>query len=693
MKVQTLYSCLSRSVIVRIVAVVVSTASAATINAQPVDVNAQARASRAKLVARIAEVDNQLLRARLINATENRDLARWYAGEMQWNARWMSLMEAEQAAAAEEPWLDYRELRNRASDSQHDHERLARWCDKRDLADLARLHWMHVLRFDSSHRVALGELNLVWHDGVLLTTDEAEASKQRRKTWKKQSRQWQANVRRLKKQIEVGQPEAKQAARADLLEIRSPEAVPALIEELAVAHKDQAKTIARGQLLVDALGGIDSPAAIDSLTEIAIHSTEPGIRYASINRLKNKPKASYIPALISALQMPVSMDVDISQSGSSVVSSYTYAQEQADGSEAYRYQNDTKTIPGPRYTAVPMGYIADYVGPKKVPGRTVRVPINPGHGSAPVAHGRTRTRSDCSGGSHTWVLGTDYSRQYGDQYVRKETIPGYTIAGYHTVRFTGYRYLETSNFVGRMQAATEESRLATQNVERQLEAHNQAIAANNQRVAEVLTEVTGETLSAFPKSWWNWWGTYLDAHPDIGTSGTRQQLNAALLNQQPRGLARGTWVWTRRGKRPIEQVRPGDFVLSQDTKTGELAYQLVLAIAAPRSLAVSKVEVDETELHCAPGHVVWSTGAGWQRVSKLNTNQSLHGLAAESPINDVVDAFEIDSYDLIVDGFHTFFAGERGVLVHDGTPIAPTHVALPGFSPAAVATAIELAAN
>ena len=101
----------------------------------------------------------------------------------------------------------------------------------------------------------------------------------------------------------------------------------------------------------------------------------------------------------------------------------------------------------------------------------------------------------------------------------------------------------------------------------------------------------------------------------------------------------------------------------------------------------------ETELHCAPGHVVWATGTGWQRISKLSLGQSLHGTTTEAQVTGVGAAFKIDSYDLTVDGFHTFFVGVQGLLVHDSTPIAPAHVALPGFSPAAVANAVELAAN
>jgi len=157
-------------------------------------------------------------------------------------------------------------------------------------------------------------------------------------------------------------------------------------------------------------------------------------------------------------------------------------------------------------------------------------------------------------------------------------------------------------------------------------------------------------------------------------------------------LARGTWIWTLEGLRAVETVLPGDYVLAQDPESGELAYRVVLAIDVPREFAVTKLEFDSHSVHCAPGHVVWRSGTGWRRVSKLVSSDSLHGVEVQLKLRQSTEAFSIDCYDLIVDGFHTFFVGESGVLVHDATPIKPTYVALPGFSSATVAGAVQLAA-
>ena len=282
--------------------------------------------------------------------------------------------------------------------------------------------------------------------------------------------------------------------------------------------------------------------------------------------------------------------------------------------------------------------------------------------------------------------------EYGDEYLQEVKIPSKTIPGHYKREYAGVAYIEDPTYAQRQQNTLQKSQARARQAQLDLQLRNRVIESQNERIADVLAEVTGETRSAFPKSWWNWWSDYLEQNPGAATVGTRQQLSAALLNQQQRGLARGTWVWTRQGKKSVETVLPGDYVLAQDPRTGELAFKVVIAIAAPQHITISKVELDTDELFCAPGHVVWVTGSSWQRVSKLAVGQLLHGTINESRVRHIDTAFEIDSYDLIVDDFHTLFVGEQGVLVHDATPISPTHVALPGFSPAAVAHAAKLAA-
>lgn len=623
--------------------------------AQPIDIADQALASREQLATQIAAVAGDSLRAKLLESAENQQLANWYSGKVQIDGQWLTLEAAQQHAAKDKDLIAYRDLREQATDSAVSHERLARWCQKRELTDLANMHWMHVLRFAPQHRAALNKLELRWHQGLLLSYEEVENYKKRERVWAKEKKEWQAQAKRLRRELERNEPEQQLAARQELRQIKAPTAVPALVEAFTEPATTDEKTAARQTELMITLGGIDAPTAIETLAQFAVQAPDKTVRYTAIDQLKSKPLEKYVPALLAGMATPIEASVCFNEVGNRIVSSYSYSQV-GPGNRRYESDHNSYTVvPGRKYDPVAL------LRSRYVRAKTTFVP----------------------GGTVVGSCGA--TRVVPDRYVHT---PGHTVT-----RRVGTTYVENRNYQNNKQRTLTDSQAKAERHGNQIVQRNIAIQHQNQRITTVLTEVTGETLAAFPKSWWNWWGDYLDRNPGVATLGTRQQLNVALMNQQQRGLARGTWVWTRQGKRSVETVLPGDYVLAQDPQTGELAYQVVLAIAPAQSLKVSEVELADAELHCAPGHVVWATGSGWQRVSKLAKGQSLHGLNTEARVSQVETAFEIDSYDLIVDGFHTFFIGEQGLLVHDATPVGPAHVALPGFSPAAVADAAQLASN
>ncbi len=673
-------------------------ANSQVLGAQVGDLAGQARMGREQLAKRAAAVDSVALRARLLHSAENDRLTHWYAGKIFVDGQWLTLEQTQQQAAQDKQRTAYRKLRAQAADRLSDHERLARWCAKHKLADLANMHWLHVLQFDRAHRAALNKLELTWYQGMLLTHDEAQRYQDREREWLKQKKAWLTKVKRLRRALEkdLGEEDfnrEKIAARQELREIRAPAAVPALLEEFLEPARDEEKTFARRSELMTVLGGIDAPTAVEALAQFAVESPDESIRYAAIHQLKAKPLAAFVPALLAGLAMPIEASVSINNSGSRVVSSYSYSQEKPGGNEYTENRHSYQTVPGARYLPVRLYRPGRYVSPRTIQGITRKVPINPGHGSGLV---RRQILITC--GHNKPIKKTIIRREYGAKYLKEVTTPDVNLPGGYSAQYAGIGYAEDPAFASRQQAARGKLQQQAQQARRFLEEHNRATVLQNERIASVLSEVTGETLSAFPKSWWNWWSGYLDHHPGLATVGSRQQLNRLLLNQASRGLARGTWVWTRRGQRAVETVLPGDYVLAQEPRTGELAYKMVLAIAMPQPLTVSKVdfrEVDfsDAELRCAPGHVVWATGTGWQRVSKLTSGQSLHGVTSAARVEQVDTAFEIDSYDLVVDGFHTLFVGKQGLLVHDATPVGPAHVALPGFSSAAVADAVKLAAN
>ena len=58
-------------------------------------------------------------------------------------------------------------------------------------------------------------------------------------------------------------------------------------------------------------------------------------------------------------------------------------------------------------------------------------------------------------------------------------------------------------------------------------------------------------------------------------------------------FAVGTKVWTLTGLRPIEQIKPGDRVLSQDVETGELQYKPVVMATVRPTNRIMKIDLGE----------------------------------------------------------------------------------------------------
>jgi len=630
--------------------------------------------SRQKLASEISAVESVALRAQILKSAEQdahgHEIANWYAGKIKQQGEWVSLDAARQHASEDSRLAEYQLRRANLTDNIIGHEKLARWCKKQALTDQANVHWLHVLRLRPQHRVALHELELSWYRGQLLASDEVEGYQAKEKEFQKRKKRWRSKAARLRRDLEQGEPAERLAARKELREAREPAAVPALLDEFAEEGATEEQTIDRQIELMAILGSIDAPEAVDTLLGFAVRSQNDAVRYAALDELKAKPIHQYVPTLLAELKLPVEASVSIYSVGNRIVNNYSYSQE-GPGEQEYEHSyQSSRTIPGRRFNRTPT-YRSQYI-------RHARKEIRAARDIPEIYHPAYR----CGTGmvpAHTHAarrLPEIVREAYTEE---KKTRVGTAIS-------------ENSVYQLNKQQTGQKSQADAANVDRQIAEFNQAAEIQNQQIVDVLTEVTGETLDVFPKSWWNWWRGYLDNHPDVATAGARQQLNAALLNQSPRGLSRGTWIWTLEGLRAVETILPGDYVLAQDPDSGELAYKVVLAIDVPRQLAVTKLDIARSSVHCASGHVVWRSGTGWRRVSKLAASDSLHGVKAELQLERSAESFSIDCYDLIVDGFHTFFVGESGILAHDATPIKPTYVALPGISAATVANAVRLVA-
>jgi hypothetical protein len=145
-------------------------------------------------------------------------------------------------------------------------------------------------------------------------------------------------------------------------------------------------------------------------------------------------------------------------------------------------------------------------------------------------------------------------------------------------------------------------------------------------------------------------------------------------------FAKGTPVWTQQGPRPIDSIRVGDLVLSQNVESGELAYKPVIATTLRPPAPIVRIEAGENvRIDATGGHRFWVSGEGWVRARQLKSGQPLHSTDGTTLVSQVSEQPNAPAYNLVVADFHTYFVSQAKLLCQDNLLPKPTTVLVPGL--------------
>jgi hypothetical protein len=145
-------------------------------------------------------------------------------------------------------------------------------------------------------------------------------------------------------------------------------------------------------------------------------------------------------------------------------------------------------------------------------------------------------------------------------------------------------------------------------------------------------------------------------------------------------FAKGTPVWTQQGPRPIDSIRVGDLVLSQNVESGELAYKPVIATTLRPPAPIVRIEAGENvRIDATGGHRFWVSGEGWVRARQLQSGQPLHSTDGTTLVSQVSEQPNALAYNLVVADFHTYFVSQAKLLCQDNLLPKPTTVLVPGL--------------
>jgi hypothetical protein len=216
-------------------------------------------------------------------------------------------------------------------------------------------------------------------------------------------------------------------------------------------------------------------------------------------------------------------------------------------------------------------------------------------------------------------------------------------------------------------------------IEANVAVDNEVSADQNQRIIAALTRTTGQKIGDDPRGWWTFWKD----HNEYYSPPKQPVYQQSYMKNESyccSCFVKGTLVWTKTGRRPVESLEVGDLVLSQNVDTGELRYEPVIGRTVRPPSPILKVSLDGGgELMATKGHPFWVAGVGWRMTKELGEDAVICGLKNSSRIRSIAPASEAEAYNLIVAELNTYFVGDRGILVHDNSPRRPTKAVLPGF--------------
>ena len=135
----------------------------------------------------------------------------------------------------------------------------------------------------------------------------------------------------------------------------------------------------------------------------------------------------------------------------------------------------------------------------------------------------------------------------------------------------------------------------------------------------------------------------------------------------------GTLVATKSGLVPIEDIQPGDLVWATDEETGETLLKEVVQTFRNETEEWVHVKVNGEEITCTPMHPFYSPVKGWTSAIDLRAGDVLVMLNGEYVVVEQVQHELLESpettYNFEVEDYHTYYVGEKSVLVHnDCTP-------------------------
>ena len=592
-----------------------------------------------------------------IKDSEIPESVRWQSGELKSDDAWIGVENLGQDSLSENV-RNYLELKKKVPLDQAGHRRLAQYCERNKLKDQAASHWYGVLSYDAQNMEARKALGFTNFSNRWVSRAEIITAQETTKSIEDSCKKWLPKVQKWVSAIEGKDAQKRLEAIRELKAVDD----PSFVHAARIVTPQVSPSIAAH--LVQVIRKFPSRDAAQALASIAVLDLSTTASQQAVEGLKEYPLESYVPDMLDLMATETTLNEQIvTQPNGALVLQMVQERE-------WRNQRSSAWFDKHLWGSLPR-----------------------------QSNHRSISESSSMNSSVT---------KTNDDQSRTTTNTSRTLSLSNNVAPPNSLVIATTN--------QEVNRLAKEAQSRtQLE--NAVIRERQKNIASILRGVTDANVeSDDAREWWAWWddqqenylaeakpvhyGYHSDTTSKIFQPKRLLEASAEVTqsttppppppSDRPRRhdcLVAGTMVTTELGMVPIEQISIGDRVLSQDIETGELVLKPVLRAATrpPAPTYILKLSSGE-EMQCTLGHPWWVLGKGWVKSKDLKPGMHLRTPKSSIEIVEIKAGESVETYNLVVADYSSYFAGEARALSYDGNEVIHTFQTVPGL-PAEVKTA------
>lgn len=545
---------------------------------------------------------------------------------------------------------EYFERRAKTASKPDAELRLAVWCEEKGLKDEAIAHYNEVLRLDPNRESAWRHLGYKKSGNRWIKPDQLAQEKKEAEVQKRADKQWRPKLEKIREGLESKNPVQRAKAESAIPNVTDPRAVP-MIWTTMLTGAEPIQLAA-----VQMLGQIDGPVASTSLAAIAVFNASGKVRGRAAETLMRRDPRDVVDRLIGVVRKPFKFQVRLVN---------------GPGSPGELFVEGEKFNVRRLYTMTP-------VDPTQIPARifSADVPFDPFSSSnllmaAGMVPGTAIGMG--AGGQTNGAVARGAGAMMSPMGMWSPNPINGVATG--TMIVAAQRDLQIASALQdvRQRQQALEQRLASD--VQFLEATNAQIRTQNERTLPILKAMTSVDLGVEPEKWKAWWVDQLGYAYQSSSSDTKPTFTDMVVmpSTSPHSacFGAGTAVHTVEGPRAIESIQVGDRVLAQNTTTGILGFQPVVAIHRNKPAATLRVSIGGETIVATGIHRFWKANKGWTMARELKPGDHLRMLGGLATVRSIETGKVEPVYNLDVAEDRDFLVGTQGLLVHDFSFVQP----------------------